>query len=183
MQLGRVLTYTAAGGLVGTAGGAFGEILHFSGGQELLRLLAAVTLVWSGLSIVGVLPAIRLLDGGIARVLSLLPGIVGRPLRATSPLLAGIGWGLAPCAMVYSALMTAMLAGSPAGGAIFMAGFGLATIPAVAAFATGATILAGAGFSRGRGVAMRRLAGYGLSAIGILTAAYPAASLVSLCIN
>ncbi|WP_404943752.1 urease accessory protein UreH domain-containing protein [Rhizobium ruizarguesonis] len=32
-------------------------------------------------------------------------------LRTSSALLLGMAWGLAPCAMVYNALITAMLSG------------------------------------------------------------------------
>lgn len=183
IQSGRILTYAVAGGAVGSMMEAFGQLLRFSGGQEVLRLIAAAALVWSGLSIIGILPAIRRLDGRIMAVIGRAPAAISRPLNASAPLVAGICWGLAPCAMVYNALMTAMLTGSMAGGALFMTGFGLATIPAVGAVATGTAMLTGSQSTRRRGPALRRAVGLMLAAIGVLSAAFPAASLASLCLG
>ncbi len=161
----------------------FGQLLRFSGGQEVLRLIAAAALVWSGLSIVGILPKIRRLDGGIMGMIGQMPAAISGSFNASAPLVAGICWGLAPCAMVYNALMTAMLTGSMAGGALFMTGFGLATIPAVAAVAAGAVMLTGSRTARWLGPALRRGAGLTLAAIGVLSATFPAASLASLCLG
>ncbi|MFT4181418.1 MAG: sulfite exporter TauE/SafE family protein [Rhizobium sp.] len=183
IQLGRVLTYVAAGAAVGSMMEAFGRLLRFSGGQEVLRLIAAAALIWSGLSIIGILPAIRRLDGGIMAVIGRAPAAISRPLNASTPLVVGICWGLAPCAMVYNALMTAMLTGSMAGGALFMTGFGLATIPAVSAVAAGTAMLTGSQRARQRGPALRRMAGLTLAAIGILSATFPGASLAGLCLG
>jgi sulfite exporter TauE/SafE len=44
-------------------------------------------------------------------------------------LAAGALWGWLPCGMVYSVLVTAMLAGSAFGGALVMLAFGLGTLP------------------------------------------------------
>ncbi|MDK4717605.1 sulfite exporter TauE/SafE family protein [Rhizobium sp. CNPSo 4039] len=181
IQFGRILRYAVAGGAVGSMIEAFGQLLRFSGGQEALRLIAAAALIWSGLSIVGILPAIWRLDGGIMAVIGRAPAAISRPFNASAPLFVGICWGLAPCAMVYNALMTAMLTGSMAGGALFMTGFGLATIPAVSAVAAGAAVLTRPQSSRWRGPALRRTAGLLLSAIGVLSVTLPAASLASLC--
>ncbi|WP_117193128.1 sulfite exporter TauE/SafE family protein [Rhizobium terrae] len=183
IQFGRILTYAVAGAAVGSMMETFGRLLQFSGGQEVLRLIAAAALIWSGLSIVGILPAIRRLDGRVMAVIGRAPAAISRPLSASAPLAAGICWGLAPCAMVYNALMTAMLTGSMAGGALFMTGFGLATIPAVAAVAAGAAVLTGAQSSRWRGPALRRTAGLMLSVIGVLSATFPAVSLAGLCLG
>lgn len=186
IQFGRILTYAVAGGAVGSMMEAFGQLLRFSGGQEVLRLIAAAALVWSGLSIVGILPKIRRLNGGIMAVIGRPPAAISRRLMASAPLVVGICWGLAPCAIVYNALMTAMLTGSMAGGALFMTGFGLATIPAVSAVsavAAGAAVLTRPQSSRWRGPALRRTAGLLLSAIGVLSATFPAVSLASLCLG
>ncbi|TWB43613.1 hypothetical protein FBZ98_12016 [Rhizobium sp. ERR 922] len=183
IQFGRILTYAVAGGAVGSTMEIFGQLLRFSGGQEVLRLIAAAALVWSGLSIVGILPKIRRLDGGIMGMIGQMPAAISGSFNASAPLVAGICWGLAPCAMVYNALMTAMLTGSMAGGALFMTGFGLATIPAVAAVAAGAVMLTGSRTARWLGPALRRGAGLTLAAIGVLSATFPAASLASLCLG
>jgi sulfite exporter TauE/SafE len=54
-------------------------------------------------------------------------------LLAGHPLLkryvAGLGWGLMPCGMVYGALALALLAGDPLGSALVMLAFGAGTLP------------------------------------------------------
>jgi len=55
-----------------------------------------------------------------------------RFLPATTVLQAfplGILWGWLPCGLVYSALATALSAGSPGQGALLMLAFGLGTLP------------------------------------------------------
>jgi sulfite exporter TauE/SafE len=58
------------------------------------------------------------------RAARLLPG--RSPLQSYA---AGLAWGWLPCAMVYAALATAAVAGSPLRGAAAMAAFGLGTLP------------------------------------------------------
>ena len=72
-------------------------------------------------------------------------------------------WGWAPCALVYSALPLALVAGSPARGALVMLAFGAGTLPA----------LLGAGWLAGRcevlfpGKAARRVAGFAIVALAL----------------
>jgi sulfite exporter TauE/SafE len=83
--------------------------------------------------------------------------------------------------MVYNALMTAMLSGDFASGALFMAAFGLATVPAVAAVAAGAGFMARRGTSRAG--LFRPAAGSTLVALGVLSALFPQAFLSGLCLT
>jgi sulfite exporter TauE/SafE len=53
----------------------------------------------------------------------------GASLKPGRMLAAGALWGWLPCGMVYSVLVTAMLSGSAAGGALVMLAFGLGTLP------------------------------------------------------
>ena len=72
--------------------------------------------------------------------------------------------GLLPCGLVYGMLAKAATTGSASGGALTMAAFGLATLPALA--------LAGALGSRltpGRRVWMQRASGVLIVALGLLT--------------
>ncbi|MCA1323045.1 sulfite exporter TauE/SafE family protein [Herbaspirillum sp. alder98] len=89
---------------------------------------------------------------------------------AGKALLLGGLWGWLPCGMVYSALLTAMLAGDATQGALTMLAFGAGTLPMlVAAGLSGAglrTLAAGPGW--------RRLAGLvvlGFGVLGLLRAA------------
>ena len=53
-----------------------------------------------------------------------MPGGSGR-------LLLGLCWGLLPCGLVYSVLLTASATGSPALGASVMLAFGVGTLPSM----------------------------------------------------
>ena len=58
--------------------------------------------------------------------------IVGRPARPLRAGLAGLAWVAWPCGALQAALLLAALATSPAGGALVMAAFALASMPALA---------------------------------------------------
>lgn len=180
IQLGRVATYAVLGALAGSGGGALAILMHFSGAQQLLRILASSTLVLTGLSVVGVVPG-----PGRRIVTALAPKSACRspsPYRATfRPVALGMAWGLAPCGMVYSALLTAAFAGSPAGGAVFMLGFGTATVPALAIALVGS---AGAATRfRGAARALKNPLGWSLVTVGLLSVAEPAAAIGALCLG
>jgi sulfite exporter TauE/SafE len=129
---GRIGSYMAAGALAGgLAQGAY-AIAHLpllqAGAYWLANLmLAALGLylmdAWRG-------PA-RLEQGGriVWRGVAPLLRRVG-PLDGPGRMfVAGALWGWLPCGMVYSVLVTAMLSGSAAHGALVMLAFGLGTLP------------------------------------------------------
>ncbi|ANL51003.1 TauE/SafE family permease protein (plasmid) [Rhizobium phaseoli] len=144
MQFGRIFTYTTFGATIGLVGSGLESILALAGLQPFLRLTAALALAWAGLSIAGVTPSFARLD----RLFSATSGRSRGKLSRLPAFFLGMVWGLAPCGMVLAALLNAMLAGSPTGGGTFMLGFGLATIPPVAATAFGVRIMAGNNFVR-----------------------------------
>lgn len=138
-QAGRILAYAAAGGVVGLFGTRFVGLFDSQAAFHVMRSASAAALIWIGLSTAGLVPSMARLD----RVAALAGGTMMRlagqvPGFATgAPLAAGIAWGFMPCAMVYGALFAAMLQTSAAGGATFMLGFGLGTLPSVIAAALG----------------------------------------------
>jgi sulfite exporter TauE/SafE len=182
-QLGRTVTYTIAGGLVGVAGSALGNLLDLAGIQPVLRILGGAMLVWVGLAVVGVVPGPQVFD---RRVMAMSGRMFGRNLssvfRNSSALLLGMAWGAAPCAMVYNALMSAMLTGTPATGALFMLGFGLATVPAVAitALATAQIVAVGPMLPK---AALRKVVGIAIMLLGLVSTMAPAMSLGALCVS
>ena len=182
-QLGRAITYTIAGGLVGATGGALGSLLDLAGIQPVLRVLGGAMLVWVGLGLIGALPGPQLLDRPLmAASAMILRRSHGFAFRAPSALFLGMAWGAAPCAMVYNALMTAMLTGTPATGALFMMSFGLATVPPVALTALGTAQIAAMGSILPR-AAIRKIVGLAIALLGLASLALPAASLAALCIT
>lgn len=128
-NLGRVITYTALGGVVGTASG----LLSWAGAQKALSVGVGVVLL-----LVAAVPWVS----RQARRLEQLPSSFLRPVLASvqafyrrsgagSLLFVGLLNGLLPCGFVYAALATALTAGTPAASMRFMAGFGLGTVPAM----------------------------------------------------
>jgi len=129
---GRIGSYMVAGALAGgLAQGAHGlarlPALQAGAYWSANLMLAALGLylmdAWHGLA--------RLEQGGQVVWRSVRP-----LLRKVGPLdgparmfMAGSLWGWLPCGMVYSVLVTAMLGGSAAQGALVMLAFGLGTLP------------------------------------------------------
>jgi sulfite exporter TauE/SafE len=84
---------------------------------------------------------------GVSRYLDVFERAGGVLWRRLQPLAAGLFpvrslpraysvgllWGLLPCGLVYSVLVTALVAGSPANGALVMLAFGAGTLPSLLA--------------------------------------------------
>lgn len=171
-QGGKALSYVAGGALFGSFGVGLYDILNFEAGHAVLQWTAGLTLVWIGLSFAELVPALA----GLDRVLAPVAGKVARLQKRgllTQPgdaVLAGMVWGLMPCAMVYMALFNAVLAGSVLNAMQVMLGFALGTVPAVTASALGLNGLLRAG----RDQRMRRWAGLGLAVAGIASLLFTA---------
>ncbi|MFN3530466.1 MAG: sulfite exporter TauE/SafE family protein [Bacteroidia bacterium] len=124
-NVGRALTYTWMGLLLGI----FGRGLQLSGLQEIVSLAMGILLLaWV---IVPRLPGLNRLPHISFGWLTSLFGDVFYKARPGSQLLTGMLNGLLPCGLVYMAIATALLIGNPTDAAVFMASFGLGTIPAL----------------------------------------------------
>ncbi|MEM6782199.1 MAG: sulfite exporter TauE/SafE family protein [Bacteroidota bacterium] len=160
-NLGRATTYAALGALLG----ALGAVVAFAGWQRWLAFGLGVTLV-----VLALVPVARRtlgrFEGTTARWLGPLLARVG-PLyqRGGLPALFAVGLlnGLLPCGFVYAALATAIASGSIAGGASFMAAFGLGTLPAMFALS-----VAGRRMSARWRTRLARWAPLGLAVVGVL---------------
>ncbi|MEN2986758.1 sulfite exporter TauE/SafE family protein [Tistrella sp. BH-R2-4] len=183
---GRVVAYATAGLVVGAIGTSVYGGLDRAGAYQIARLLGAATLVWVGLSVAGLVPSLARLDrlampltAGIARVLR--PAGIGGAGIAAGPggaFVSGLAWGCVPCGMVYGALFYAMMTGSPEGGLSVMAGFGLGTVPAVAA-----TALGFAGLRRSAALpGLRKAAGLAIAGLGLLSGLVPSVGAAVLCL-
>jgi len=140
MQAGRILAYVTIGALAATVGAT---VIPDAASFKLMQWGGAAALMWIGLTLAGVMPRPLLLDTGMLRLRTRVDGVL-RPLRTRSfagPLSLGIMWGLNACPMIYGAAFFASLTGSVVHGAIFMAGFGLGTVPAVVAAAAGVSLM------------------------------------------
>ena len=162
--LGKTGTYVAFGTIAGAAGFALREAFAGLGGVVAVGL--GVTMMTAGLAVCGVAWGVR--TPGAALAARLGPA-VGRLVGSDRPgalVTLGALNGLLPCGLVYGMLAVAGSSGSAAGGALTMAVFGLATIPALAV--TGAL---GAHLRPSRRLWLQRLAGALVVAMGLLTVA------------
>lgn len=132
-QVGKALSYGLMGGLFGVFGAGLYGVLNLELGHAILQWTAGLSLVWVGLSLAGLVPAMAGFDRLLAPLAGRLSALRGRGVVThwTDGVLFGLIWGLMPCAMVYVALFNALLAGSVLDGALVMVGFGLGTMPMV----------------------------------------------------
>ncbi len=141
--LGRILSYAALGAVV--AGGArlASDLMAVPAPSTIMPLLGAIALMWIGFSTAGLLPAFSGLSvdtGGSPSSNGWLHTHLEtfrRKFPTTAPFAIGLSWGFAPCPLLYAALFLAMLTGSVLGGAMWMIGFGLGTLPPVLMSALG----------------------------------------------
>lgn len=178
-NLGRIASYVLAGALVGALGAGS---LALSGQLPLrlaLQIFASLMLVALGFYLLGATRALALTEQLGQCFWRRIQPLGKRFLPARSVAQAfplGLLWGWLPCGLVYSALASALGAGSAREGALLMLAFGLGTLPNL--------LLAGlllARFrnliqdARVRGVAGLLVLAYGLyglyGAIGLLQAA------------
>ncbi|UTW45344.1 sulfite exporter TauE/SafE family protein [bacterium SCSIO 12696] len=133
-NLGRVISYSIAGALVGFLG-LLSRQLH-GDMMVALRTLAALLLVMMALYLADWWRGLVRLEKMGAVFWRLLQPLGRRLMPVRTPgraLLLGAVWGWLPCGLVYSALALAATAGNPAASALGMAIFGLCTIPAMLA--------------------------------------------------
>lgn len=128
-NLGRVLSYTAIGFLLGLVG-----LLLGGGGagpspllQGILKLIAGVLMVMMGLNMLDLFPGLRRLTLRPPRFLAAKAG--ARKARNSRPLVVGLLNGLMPCGPLQSMQLVALAAGDPFSGALAMFLFSLGTVP------------------------------------------------------
>jgi sulfite exporter TauE/SafE len=132
-SFGRVTSYVAAGAIVGFFGETFTSWTGLTVG---LRLLAGLLIVGFGLHVAGWwngLAEIERIGLVVWRRLSPLARRIGPPDRVWKTFALGMVWGWLPCGLVYAALIGAAATGHAVSGAVFMACFGLGTLPALLA--------------------------------------------------
>ena len=135
-NLGRILSYSFAGLVVGHIGAEAAAYADMSGGPSMLRYTSVILMIAIGLYLAGWLPQLSRVERIGTPVWKLLEP-VGRKLVPvnTMPraLLYGLVWGWLPCGMVYFVLVWALTSGSATQGALIMAAFGLGTLPSLLA--------------------------------------------------
>jgi uncharacterized protein len=129
---GRILSYTFAGALAGSAGQA-GLLLRGSiPVQQVFMLAAGLTLCVISLYLVGLTPLKRGLEAAGAVLWRHVQPFAQRMLPVNSVSKAvglGLVWGWLPCGMVYAVLLLALSTGNSFQGGLVMLAFGLGTLP------------------------------------------------------
>lgn len=124
---GRITTYA----LLGLVFGAFGQTLWaFDSLQAALSILFAILAFYMASAFMGLTPSPELVFSSLTqRWGRAMRGY--KPVSRFSPYLLGLLWGLLPCGLVLTALVTALTSASAAQGAFNMAVFGIATVPSL----------------------------------------------------
>jgi sulfite exporter TauE/SafE len=131
-NLGRIISYSAAGLVAGAVGTGVLQSAGFDQGHAILRLIGIAMMVAVGLYLTGWLPQLAIIEKiGIPIWKTLEP--IGRklvPVASLPKALAyGLIWGWLPCGLVYFVLIWALTAGDAIHGALTMLAFGLGTLP------------------------------------------------------
>ena len=163
---GRIGSYMIAGALAGLLG-SVPAMINLASLQIAGYWLANLMLVALGLTLMNAWHGLSRIEAAGQWVWRRIQPLIGRFLpveNAGQAAALGSLWGWVPCGMVYSVLMTALLTGSAAQGALVMLAFGLGTLPLL--FTIG---LMGARLQAGlQKPAVRLLAGGLVLAFGLL---------------
>lgn len=131
-NLGRILSYTCAGLLIGMAGWAVAN----SPAVMVLRVIAALLLIAMGLYLAGWwsgLTRIEALGRGLWRYIQPVASRLMPVSSLPRALLLGALWGWLPCGLVYSTLLWAASQGNALDSGLLMLAFGLGTWPVLLA--------------------------------------------------
>lgn len=129
-NLGRVISYTAIGFILGCIGWGIGggdavgisPIL-----QGALKMIAGILMIIMGVNMLGIVPALRKLNITLPKFLRRKIG--KKKSSATNPFLVGILNGIMPCGPLQSMWIVALATGNPFSGALSMFLFALGTVP------------------------------------------------------
>lgn len=150
-NLGRILSYSLAGLLLGLAGWAIAG----SQAEVVMRTVAALLLIAMGLYLAGWwsgLTRIEALGRGLWRHIQPLTRRFMPVTSIPKAVVLGGLWGWLPCGLVYSTLLWASSQGSAVDSALLMLAFGLGTWPVL--LATGLAAERITALLRKRGVRM-----------------------------
>lgn len=127
-NLGRVISYTLTGAILGAAGILLGAGTGLSVLlQGVLKMIAGIFMIIMGVNMLGVFPWLRRFS---LRMPGFLAAKIGtQKMRESRPLIVGLLNGLMPCGPLQSMQLVALASGDPLTGAISMFAFSLGTVP------------------------------------------------------
>lgn len=173
-NLGRVLSYTLLGALIGgMAQGLSQPLLHLlPQSARWLRSFAGLMVIAMGFYVAGWwrgLAQLEKIGAYLWRYVQPLTRPLLPPKSIGAALLLGELWGLLPCGLVYSSLTWSALSADAMRGAVWMAAFGIGTLPAMLATTHGGSYLR----KWKQSPALRRTAAIVLIAAGIIAVIMP----------
>ncbi len=135
-NLGRVISYTLIGGIVG----AIGSVVSFSGtAKGIVQLGAGIFMVIMGLNMLGIFPWLRKLNPRMPKIFARKIGAQKR--NSNSPLYVGLLNGLMPCGPLQAMQLYALSTGNFFAGALSMFLFSLGTVPLMFGFGALSSLL------------------------------------------
>lgn len=139
---GRVISYTAIGGIVG----AIGSVISLSGwARGIVAVLSGIFMVIMGLSMLGIFPWINKI---IPRMPRFLQAKAGEARKGRGPFIVGLLNGLMPCGPLQAMQLYALGTGSFLAGALSMFLFSLGTVPLMFGLGALSSLLSGKFTSR-----------------------------------
>lgn len=134
-NLGRIISYTVIGGIVG----ALGSVVSFSGTMKgIVQVLAGAFMVIMGLNMLNLFPWLRKFNPR-------MPKIFAKKIYAlkknNSPFYVGLLNGLMPCGPLQAMQLYALSTGNPFQGALSMFLFSIGTVPLMLAFGALSSLL------------------------------------------
>lgn len=127
-NLGRVLSYTVVGGVVG----GFGSVISFSGkGKGAVQLIAGVFMVIMGINMLNIFPWLRKFNPRMPKVFARK---INQGKQKNGAFLVGLLNGLMPCGPLQAMQLYALSTESPLKGAFSMFLFSIGTVPLMFGF-------------------------------------------------
>lgn len=136
-NLGRVISYTTLGGIVG----ALGSVVSLSGtAKGIVSVLSGVFMVIMGINMLNIFPALRKFNPR-------LPKFLGKKVHSNAnkkgPLIVGLLNGLMPCGPLQAMQLYALGTGSFVAGALSMFIFSIGTVPLMFGFGAISSLISG----------------------------------------
>lgn len=145
-NIGRVVSYTVIGGILGAVGsltGIGGNLQTSTFLQGILKLLAGMIMVIMGVNMLGLFPAVRKLKFRIPFLGKKIASkgrktFLGKKIAAKgrTPFVVGLCNGFMPCGPLQSMQIIALASGNAFAGALSMFCFSIGTVPLMLGFGT-----------------------------------------------
>lgn len=141
-NLGRVISYTGIGFILGCAGMFAGSasgtgLSPFF--QGILKMIAGVFMVIMGINMLGIFPGLRRFALRMPKFLAVK--VNQKKAKSHQPFVIGLLNGLMPCGPLQSMQIVALASGNPVSGALSMLAFSLGTVPLMLGLGSFVTML------------------------------------------